>query len=162
MNRRMTVVSFRTKRPISDLILNVESGSIVEYLNEDKPASRLAKVISVAVDISESRKVEVDVESTVISGRRPKRFELAFIYGGKLVVAGVAGKSELIKAMSRISKGVEVVRMENDRLGRNVPVIGYVFEFDSADRLTERQTGQYNEKGIFHGSIDELWGHLSP
>jgi hypothetical protein len=158
----MTVVSFRTKRPISDLILNKESGSVVEYLNEDKPASRLAKVISIAVDISKSYKVEVDVESTVISGRRPKRFELAFILGGKLVVAGVAGRGELIKAMSRISKGVEVVRMENDRLGRNVSVIGYVFEFDSADRLTERQTDQYNERGIFHGSIDGLWGHLSP
>jgi hypothetical protein len=158
----MTVVSFRTKRPISDLILNKESGSVVEYLNEDKPASRLAKVISIAVDISKSYKVEVDVESTVISGRRPKRFELAFIHGGKLVVAGVAGRGELIKAMSRISKGVEVVRMENDRLGRNVSVIGYVFEFDSADRLTERQTDQYNERGIFHGSIDGLWGHLSP
>ena len=158
----MTVVSFRTKRPISDLILNKESGSVVEYLNEDKPASRLAKVISIAVDISKSYKVEVDVESTVISGRRPKRFELAFVHGGKLVVAGVAGRGELIKAMSRISKGVEVVRMENDRLGRNVSVIGYVFEFDSADRLTERQTDQYNERGIFHGSIDGLWGHLSP
>ena len=158
----MTVVSFRTKRPISDLIVDKESGSIVEYLKEDNPASRLAKVISVAVDISESYKVEVDIESTVISGRRPKRFELAFIYGGRLVVAGVAGKGELIKAMSRISKGVEVVRMENDRLGRKVSVIGYVFEYETADRLTGRQIGQYNEKSIFHGSIDELWSRLSP
>ena len=149
-----TPPSEKSKIRVSVVSVSLKSGSISFSVGiRSRP---------IFVDISKSYKVEVDVESTVISGRRPKRFELAFIHGGKLVVAGVAGRGELIKAMSRISKGVEVVRMENDRLGRNVSVIGYVFEFDSADRLTERQTDQYNERGIFHGSIDGLWGHLSP
>ena len=152
----MKTVSFRTKRTVSDLILELETGKLTTFLSDSPSPNRQSRLVSSAVEISSVYEVEVDLEVTVNFGRRPKRLDFVFVYESNLVVGGIASKGNLISEVARMSIGVDAVRDEVSRLKKDLSVIGFVLEFDELDKLTLAQAKRYSKKRIYSGSVVEL------
>jgi hypothetical protein len=156
----METVSFRTKRNISDLILELENGQLVTFLLDSPSSNRQSRLVSLAVELSVACNVEVDLEVQLNLGRRPKRADFVFRYQDTLVVGGIASKKNLISEVARVSISVDATRSEVSRLNKEFTVIGFVLEFSNSDKLTKAQTMRYSEKEIYYGSVDKLKGFL--
>ena len=156
----METVSFRTKRNISDLILELENGQLVTFLLDSPSSNRQSRLVSLAVEVSVACNVEVDLEVQLNLGRRPKRADFVFRYQDILVVGGIASKNNLISEVARVSISVDATRSEISRLKKEFSVIGFVLKFSESDKLTNAQTTRYSEREIYYGSVDKLKGFL--
>ena len=152
----MKTVSFRTKRNVSDLILELDTGELTTFLFDSPSPNRQSKLILLAVEISNAYEVEVDLEVTVNFGRRPKRLDFVFKYESNLVVGGVSSGGKLISEVARISLAVDAVRDETSRMKKDLSVIGFVFESDGVEKLTPSQAKRYSENLIYSGTVVEL------
>lgn len=152
----MRTVSFRTKRNVSDLILELETGKLTTFLVDSPSPNRQSKLVLSALEISTVYEVEVDLEVTVDIGRRPKRLDFVFVYQNNLVIGGISSGGKTISEVARLSIAVDAVRDEVSRSKKDFSVIGFVLEFDDVNGLTPVQTRRYSEKQIFSGSVVEL------
>ena len=152
----MKTVSFRTKRNVSDLILELETGELTTFLFDSPSPNRQSKLVLLAVEISNAYEVEVDLEVTVNFGRRPKRLDFVFKYESNLVVGGISSSGKLISEVARISLAVDAVREETSRMKKDLSVIGFVFESDGVEKLTPSQAKRYSENLIYSGTVVEL------
>lgn len=152
----MKTVSFRTKRNVSDLILELDTGELTTFLFDSPSPNRQSKLVLLAVEISNVYEVEVDLEVTVNFGRRPKRLDFVFKYESNLVVGGVSSGGKLIEEVARISLAVDAVRDETSRMKKDLSVIGFVFESDGVEKLTPSQAKRYSENLIYSGTVVEL------